>query len=117
MGLQTTMTVEELIATCEENIRGEWGTCTSTACFFINEIGVHAAACGDRTAQKYLIGLLSHSHDGFRYIALLYLLQIENLELGDKVILDSFKEKRANISLVQKAHRAIREHHLSKSLN
>jgi len=124
MERQTRLSVEELIRTCESKLRSGCQSCACSrsadpmpACFLINEIGVCAVAENDRTAQKYLIGLLSHSEKEYQFLALVYLLQAGHLETGDKFILDSFKAKKKNSLLVQRADLTIANYRTRSKLN
>lgn len=111
MERQTTYTVEQLIGLCEEKLKaGGHNACSHDQdpepfCKIINEIGVCAVQDKDKSAQKYLTGLLSHPDRDAQLIALCYLLMIQNLEQEDKKILDYYKNKKENDYIVREALR------------
>jgi len=106
---QTDLPVQKLIEICEAQIQGK-GECHSChgpvpVCFFINEIGSAALEENDRTAQKYLLGLLNHNNEEWRLISFCYLLQIPEgvLEAGDAAVLAEHKKKPENAPIIRDA--------------
>ncbi|MBU1180460.1 hypothetical protein KJ885_05960 [Patescibacteria group bacterium] len=107
----TSYAVDQLIELCEKKLQaGGHSACNhgrdpEPFCMLLNEIGYCAVRDDDKSAQKYLVGLLSHSNEGAQFIALCYLLQVAGLEAGDVFILDNFKKK--NSLMLQAAMRTI----------
>ena len=109
MPRQTDLTAEELIEICQPQIQGDTACdccCHDRPiCFYLNEIGQVALSDGNRQAQKFLIGLLRHANDEWRFIAFFYLLQISDdaLEPGDAIALSAQKKTPENTPLVRMA--------------
>ena len=106
---QTSLPLNQLIEMCEAQLK-KTNECdphcgSMPTGFLLNEIGCIALLEKDRTAQKYLLGLLGYGKAEWRYLSFCYLLQISksDLESGDVAILEAYKKKSENLILVRKA--------------
>lgn len=103
---ETNLSAEELIkifesGKCTELLGHDCG-CDGRG-FLIHELGCCALEEKDKTAQDYLVGLLSGDNEVHRFFVFCYLLRIKDLEPGNAARTEESKKKKENVTIVEMA--------------